>query len=327
MSVSLDHYATMGIAETASAQDILQAYRRLAMKWHPDRHSGSENKAFAEAEFKKLQRAYAVLGDPNARAIYDLERQPVDPFEDMRRSHRAERPERDWRDHRPAGADAKWKVTITAQQAAEGCRVEYPRKYAEACSSCDGQGTTRSWCSKCHGRGYSGYSHCPRCSGQGSVFVDCANCDGDGKIHYEDLMAIRVPAGVIDGSEIVARRLGKPSRYGGHPGDLHITIKLKAEGGWKFSGLNITGSLKVPFSVAMFGGTVKVALPLGRVIDVDVPARTNSGRKIRLAGAGLRDQHGNRGDVVMTVAITLPSSRKKVPDYIEAAVRALYAGE
>lgn len=335
----MDHYQTLGVERSATDADIRAAYKRLAMKWHPDRHAGEADKSLAEENFKSIHEAYRTLSDQRSRQMYDhsLDEQlrPAgfaagmnDYFEEMMRQYaRQSRPYDDY--GLPPGADVKWKAIIPLKTALEGGEVIYTRKVQVQCDGCRGNGYFYMECSACEGVGHLGRPgararFCGECQGVGNIPVNCSDCGGKGKISQSVSSRIRIPAGVVNGSEIVAQKLGKPSRYQrGAPGDLQIVISIKPEGGFKFSGLDITGTLKIPFSVALLGGTVELGLPTGRRLQVDIPARSNSGKRIRLAECGMRDRDGRVGDALMVVSIVLPKSRRQLAAAEEAVIRSL----
>lgn len=334
----MDHYQTLGVARTASETDIRTAYRRLAMKWHPDRHQGDADKATAEVNFKLVQEAYRTLNEPHSRQLYDhslnTPKNPFDygdsmagGFDDIMRDYM--RQARDYgANDIPRGADVKWKAIVPLKTALEGGEVVYTRKVRVECPTCEGYGWFDAECEACGGTGIVGKGvarhFCSQCYGHGVVDIPCVTCDGKKKVSQSVSSRIRIPAGVVNGTEIVASKLGKPSKYwGGDPGNLQIVISIKPEGGFKFSGLHMTGTLKLPFSVALLGGTVEVQLPTGRRLAVIVPARSNAGKKIRLAECGMRDRDGRIGDVLLVVSIVLPKSRRQLNHNEEAVIRSL----
>lgn len=335
MSIT-DYYSTLGVQRHATQDDVRSAYRRLAMKWHPDRHLVAADKVTAEARFKLIQQAYDTLGDPLLRASYDASFN--DPLASMFRGFQQRDSYRDFEQRRaeemrryqeslPRGADVKWSVKISLADALRGTEVQYSRKRRVECTACDGYGWGESSCSACGGSGVlrtGGRGRtCQHCSGHGIVEWDCDECKGKRKVDISETFKVRVPKGAVDGSEIIARGIGKPSRYGGLPGDLHIKVGLKVAGSFKFTGCNIEGPIKVPFSTAMLGGRVAVDLPTGRGLSVEVPSRTNSGKKIRLGGFGLPNRDGSSGDVVLTVSIVLPRSKRKLSAAEEFVLRSL----
>lgn len=349
------HYQTLGVAPTASAEVIRAAYRRLAMKWHPDRHTGDIAKSSATAQFKLIQGAYDTLSDPVKRANYDAlhgrasgAASGSDDFssfyEDLKR-HDAERQQR-YRDHAedlareqaererrlreklPRGADVKWKVKVSVADALHGVVVEYKHEDREECEVCDGDGSVYYGCMKCSGAGFNVDPNgmlrkCAYCHGQGATRKSCEECNGKGTVKVSRVIKLRLPPGVIDGTELISAGLGKASKEGGLPGDLHVIVNLKPERGFVFSGANVTGPIKVPFSVALLGGRVVVELPTGRSLSVLIPERSNSGKKLKFEGAGLTDRDGSQGDLTLTVAIVLPLSKRKLSAAEEHIVRSL----
>lgn len=331
-----DYYSTLGIERHATQDDVRSAYRRMAMKWHPDRHLVAADKVTAEAQFKLVQQAYDTLGNPLLRANYDASLsdplasmfrgfQQRDSYHDFEQ-RRAEEMRR-YQESMPRGADVKWSVKISLSDALRGTEIQYNRKRRVECTACDGYGWCESSCNACGGSGVlrtGGRGRmCQHCSGHGIEQWDCDECEGKRKVEIAETFKIRVPKGVVDGSEIIARGMGKPSRYGGLPGDLHIKVGLKVAGSFKFAGCNIEGPIKVPFSTAMLGGRVAVDLPTGRSLSVEIPSRTNSGKKIRLAGFGLPSRDGASGDVVLVVSIVLPRSKRKLSAAEEFVLRSL----
>lgn len=337
----MDLYNVLGVNHTASQEDIRAAYRRMAMKWHPDRHDSAAAKAEAEANFKNLQQAYDTLGDPDKRARYDA--LAYSPFgskfgqsqqnawaaqAEAQQAWAAKQAEaaRRYQESMPRGADVKWTARISLEDALAGCTVEYTRKQRVMCDTCDGYGCIERPCSACNGAGqkHAGrYGMCNTCYGHGTLEYDCDDCAGKGKLSVPITSRIRIPKGVVDGSETIAKHLGKHSRFGGLAGDLHITVKLKPEKGFKFSGTKIDGVVKVPFTTAILGGSVVVELPTGKDVAVDIPPRTNSGKRIELAGEGLAARDGSKGDVVLIVSIVLPKSKRKLSPIEEQVLRGL----
>lgn len=334
----MDYYNTLDIAREATQEDIRSAYRRMAMKWHPDRHEGHAAKTVAEAQFKLIKQAYETLSDVGRRADYDsISNNPfASMFSNFGQPHSNDT--REWERSRmeemrryqemlPRGADINWIAKISLSEALQGCEVQHVRKQRVECEACEGYGWNEDTCSACDGLGSlrtgGRYRACQHCGGTRVTQWDCTECEGKGKKSVSISSRIRVPKGVVDGSEIVAKGLGKASREGGLPGDLHITIRLKAERGFKFAGCDIAGPLKVPFSTALLGGEIEVDLPTGRRICVQIPPRSNSGKKIILTGSGLLGRNGVRGDAALTVTIVLPKSKRKLTQIEEQTLRSL----
>lgn len=337
------HYTTLGVERTATREEIVAAYRRMAMKWHPDRHVDPAKKHEAEQHFKRVQQAYTTLSDPSARATYDQSQSRPDPFGfgfgfGAQQTSRYQQQQQEWarhaedaarrqRENMPRGADIKKKVSISLADAINGTTIEVDHPRQAYCEECDDNAEVWQTCLYCSGTGRTGRSTCWDCMGRGGAYVRCPQCKGTGVVTETRPLSLRLPAGVIDGAQLVARERGKPSRHNGLPGDLVVTVSIKPEHGWKFKGAQIDGTLKINFSTAMFGGKVTVELPQGKTAQVTIPARTNSGKRIRLEGMGLHDrQTGERGNAILTTSIVLPSSRKKVSPAVEHLLRDLDQG-
>lgn len=287
-----DFYSILGVDLTSNNEVIVSAYRRLAMKWHPDRHLDPIKKADAELQFKKIQRAYNTLSDARLRQAYDhtlrgaraaRQSAPGEDFAEQfrrtaerqreRRRQEQEQAERKRRENLPKGADVRKRASISIMDAINGGQVEIS--------------------------------------------------DGGARSTKEArVTTIQTPAGVINGSVIRGRERGKPSPAGGLNGDFLITLSIRPEGGWKCLGADLHGPVKIGFSVAMLGGPVEVKLPTGKRLMVNVPPMTNAGKRIRLAGQGLHHAvKGVTGDVVLLVSIILPASKRRLTPEMEAVLR------
>ena len=337
MTATPDFYASLGVERAASKESIIAAFRRLAMKWHPDRHLHPADKVEAEKQFKLIKTAYETLSDDSKREHYDRE-SIVRPqtYHDFTRKHRQppqwgreyddrnrEEAERQRRASARRGADVNKKVAVTMAEAYNGTRISFAETVTEQCGQCDGQRGDWVQCGRCHG--FSKHSRrlvCPACQNSGKEWINCDPCKGLGVITRERKITVRTPAGLVDGSVLTVKERGKPSEHGGLSGDLHIAITVTPETGWKRKGIDLSGTLKLPYSIALLGGMMDVPLPTGRTVQVQVPARSNTGKKIRLAGQGLFDAaNDKRGDVLLSVAIVLPTSRRKLTPEMETLLR------
>jgi molecular chaperone DnaJ len=348
MSSEPNYYSILGVERTAGKEAIVSAYRRMAMKWHPDRHHDAKTKIDAERQFKEIQQAYSTLSDEVLKERYDstagagyhhpgngrpgFTEDTDSPFgqsfwrETWRQKTEKPESERNWREHLPKGKDLKKKLSISIAEAMHGGRVAIEESNVELCGKCDGQGELDHRCSRCNGSGYAGFMTCFTCRGAGSISKDCAACDGKGKIKKSRTFQVKTPSGTVDGSILVAAGKGKPSNAGGLAGDLILTIAIRAKDGWKCKGSDLHGTLKISFSTAMLGGRIDVVLPTGKTLQVAVPERTNSGKKIRLAGQGLYDARNKlSGDAILAVSIVLPSSKRKLTPEMERFLRSLDA--
>lgn len=313
------HYTTLGIERGASKEAITAAYRRLAMKWHPDRHLDHTAKSGAEVKFKQIQYAYAVLSDESARSRYDYAARPSPE------AHAWEDLERRRRENLPRGQSIKYKQTISFLDAVNGCEIDLDFSRDCKCDDCRGRGwKTWSECRACYGQGHVRRNVCSACKGGGKDYDACWTCHGEGVVPDVRRGSVNLPPGLIHGSVVRVRGRGWESPHGGLPGDIEITIAIAAERGWKAKGADIHGPITIGFATALLGGYVDVRLPTGKTITVTVPERTSSGKRIRLSGSGLVHRRENQsGDVILTASITVPKSRRKLTPEQEALLREL----
>lgn len=314
--MTTDYYAILGVERNASQANIVAAYRRMAMRWHPDRHQAHDAKAQAESKFKELQQAYSVLSDDRRRREYDASggasrstqgsdwwqhaaeaaararraREEAAAHQRAREEEERRQREEEARRRRaalPKGADIKKKISITLQEAVGGSTIRIVLPQMVPCTHCGGRGV-------------------------GADNKSCRHCKGKGQEKGARAFSVRIPPGVGSGQKMVVRERGKPSRSGGLAGDVVLSVVVKATKGWSVKGLDLTAPLKVPFVTALLGGAVKVDLPTGRAIEVTVPPRTDSGKRLRVAGMGLRGRNDQVGDVELVVSVALPKSRRQL---------------
>lgn len=336
----MNHYQTLGLSTDATPDEIKARYRILAMQWHPDRHQSVKDRDVATEKFKCIQQAYSILGDPDKRSEYDDARgfsdssRPEQPGGHQEQQYWWEKSSgfqhQETSSDRFKGKDVTWKTKVTLADAINGCEVIYTRKYKVVCSGCDGEGKCQYQCPTCHGKRYTTHpftqrqSKCDTCWSHGVVHAKCDECKGRKTVTEVSKHRIRLPANLTDGVEILAKGLGTASEYAGRsPGDLIIVISIKAEKGFTFVGSDIVGTIKVSFTTALLGGPSLVDLPNGKQIEVKIPARTDSGKKLRISEMGLSDRRGKKGDLVLTVRIVLPKSRRKLTPAEEAFLRSL----
>jgi len=328
-----DYYQILGVSRDASQEEIKRAYRRLAMKYHPDKNPGDKE---AEERFKEISEAYQVLSDPEKRRIYDqrgsrgLEDIGFTAFTDLDdifanfgdifsdffgpRFYREERstPRR--------GADLRYEVTIPFLEAALGGKREMRLQRWESCPNCGGtgiRGGASSVCPTCHGTGFvtrqerrmGGFfslsTPCPTCGGTGRTGEPCPTCGGTGRIKRTRTITVRIPAGVEDGAVLRLRGEGETGQNGGPPGDLFVVIHVMEHPQFKREGFNIISDVRVPFTTAALGGEVTVETIHGRA-RLKVPPGTQSGQMLRLAGMGIHAANGKRGDHLARVMISVP---------------------
>ncbi|HLU38407.1 MAG TPA: DnaJ C-terminal domain-containing protein [Planctomycetota bacterium] len=315
-----DYYAVLGVPRDASAEDIKKAYRKLAMRWHPDRHPEKERPK-AEAEFKKISEAYEVLSDPNKRKRYDqlgarwqegeqfagdAGWRQVDPeefarmfggasaFSDFFTRFFGDQMGRDvgWGPRRHAryaerGADVRATLELTADEAIAGGKREFSL-------------TATGPCARCGGVGFLGDHVCPACAGIGTV-------------RTTKTVALKIPEDVRDGLTVRLRGLGEPGTDGAEPGDLLLTIQLTPGEVYRVRGSDVEADVPVTPWEALHGTQVEVRTARG-VATARVPAGSRAGSKLRLRGQGLANAAGGHGDFYIVLRYALPeplSSRQR----------------
>jgi DnaJ-class molecular chaperone len=307
-----DYYEVLGVARDAGADDIKRAYRKLALKWHPDRHK-SEERDEAEKQFKRISEAYEVLSDSEKRQRYDRfgenwqhgqEFQPgpddirMSPEEFEQRFGRAgfseffesifgdqfgatfERRGRTHRRFRHRGADVRAELPLSIEDAIRGGKRRYAVPTLETCR---------------------------RCGGVGFVAEHvCPGCAGLGRVHGTKEIDLTVPHDVYDGLTMRLKGLGEPGdAAGGEPGDLFVTVRLVSGTAYRRNGHDVEGDVPLTPWEAFAGTHVQVETPGGR-FHLRVPPRTAAGTKLRMRGKGLADGRGGRGDFYAVVRYALP---------------------
>ena len=329
-----DFYEVLGVERGADATAIKQAYRRLAMKHHPDRNPDSEE---SERRFKEAKEAYEVLSDARKRAAYDqfghagLEAgagmgrpggmNPGDAFGDIfgdvfgdifgggRRG----------RSNVYRGADLRYELALDLEQAVFGETINITIPTLSSCDSCSGSGakpgTSSSTCTTCGGVGqvrmqqgfFSIQQTCPNCRGAGKTIDEpCADCGGGGRLQKEKTLAVKVPAGVDSGDRIRLTGEGEAGQNGGPPGDLYVDIRVRAHPIFERDGADLSCSIPISFATAALGGTVQVPT-LGGEVSLKVPAESQSGRVFRLRGKGVKPvRNSTEGDLYCRVEVETP---------------------
>jgi molecular chaperone DnaJ len=329
-----DFYAVLGVAKNASDDDIRKAYRKLAMKYHPDRNPGSKE---AEDKFKEAKEAYEMLSDPEKRSAYDrFGHAGVDPnaagagmggaggfadaFGDIfgeifggAAGRRGGGPQV------YRGADLKYSLEISLEQAAGGFDTEIRIPSWDPCETCHGSGakpgTKPRTCHTCGGSGavrmqqgfFSVQQTCPTCHGTGKEITDpCADCDGVGRIRKNKTLQVKIPAGIDDGMRIRSTGNGEPGVNGGPPGDLFVEIRIKPHGMFQRDGEDLHCELTIPFTKAALGGVLEVPTLAGRG-EITIPEGTQTGKTFRLRGKGIKGIRSSYpGDLYCHVAVETP---------------------
>ncbi len=330
-----DYYEVLGVSKSASADEMKKAYRRLAMKYHPDRN---KDDADAEARFKEAKEAYEVLNDADKRAAYDrFGHDGVrasgaggagpggfgaegfsdifgDVFGDIFGAGRRGGGSQVFR-----GADLAYELKLDLEQAVSGDNVTIDVPTQVICETCDGSGAKKGsepvTCSTCGGVGqvrmqqgfFSIQQTCPACKGTGKIIADpCDDCHGAGRVRKTRTLSVKVPAGVDDGDRIRLSGEGEAGRNGGPPGDLYVEIRVKPHKIFEREGADLACEVPVSFATATLGGEVELPTLDGNV-SLKVPAGTQSGKTFRLRGKGVvtvRDPR--KGDLFAQVQVETP---------------------
>lgn len=336
-----DYYEVLNIERNASLDDIKKAYRKLALKYHPDRNKSPD----AEEKFKEVSEAYAVLSDPEKRRSYDAyghagidERysredifRDVD-FESIFRDFgfgdsifdmffgRGSRGSRRYR----KGADLRYDLEITLREAAFGAEKELKLPRRGKCSVCNGTGASPNSevlrCRTCNGSGqiqsmrFSGNTQfiqittCSDCKGAGTVIKDpCKKCRGTGAVTLESRLKVKIPKGVDDGYSLVIRGGGEAGERGEAPGDLYVIITVRKDPVFERFGDNIVCEVPITFSTAALGGTILVPTLNDKKAELKIPAGTQTGTLFRIKSKGIPNINGNSvGDELVKVIVKTP---------------------
>ena len=331
-----DLYQTLGIEKNSSDADIKKAYRKLAMKYHPDRNPDD---SAAEQKFKSIQKAYAVLSDKQKRAAYDqFGHAGVNPqggmgggfntgdafndifgdvFGDIFGGGRGQAR----RSSAQRGSDLRYQVNLTLEQAVFGDKINVEIPSYNQCDSCTGsgakEGTSATRCIKCDGRGavrvqqgfFTLQQTCPECRGSGETIKDpCTICSGSGRKRTNRTIAIKIPAGVDNADRIRLSGEGEAGIKGGPSGDLYVDVTIKKHDIFEREGNHLICTIPISFGKAVLGGTVEVPTIDGAV-NLSIPSETQSGKTFRLKGKGIKSYRENFfGDLYCTVQVETPVS-------------------
>ena len=328
-----DYYEVLGIGRSASQQEIKSAYRKIAVRDHPDKNPGDKA---AEERFKEAAEAYAVLSDADKRARYDrFGHQGVagagaggfDPtifadFSDILGDIFGFGGRRGGGSGMTRGADLRYDLTLTFEEGAFGTETTLRIPRLEGCPKCSGSGSANgsppAVCSACGGRGQVRFTQgfftvartCPQCQGEGRVIGDpCPECRGEGRVERERSIGVKIPAGVDTGARLRLSGEGEHGRRGGPAGDLYVVLQVRPHKQFRRDGTTVLSRQSISYPQAVLGTTVEVETLHGKSA-LDIPAGTPHGRDFRLRGQGISRLDGSgRGDHVVTVEVAVPQPR------------------
>ena len=358
-----DYYDVLGIGKSASDEDIKKAYRKLAMKHHPDRNQGKGDEKSAKAseeKFKEAKEAYEMLSDPQKKAAYDrFGHAGVDPnmaggfgrsagpdgfggfadafgdiFGDI---FGAGAGRAGGRSAVYRGADLRYSMDLTLEQAANGFATEIRVPSWEACEVCKGSGarpgTSAKTCGTCNGSGnvrmsqgfFSIQQTCPACHGSGKVISDpCSNCSGAGRVKQNKVLEVSIPAGIDEGQRIRLSGKGEPGMNGGPPGDLYVEIHIKPHDVFQRDGDDLHCEVPIGFPTATIGGEIEVPT-LGGKASINITEGTQTGKTFRLRGKGIKGVRASYpGDlychIVVETPVRLTDKQKKLLREFDASL-------
>ncbi|HEX7689424.1 MAG TPA: molecular chaperone DnaJ [Burkholderiaceae bacterium] len=333
-----DYYEVLGVAKNASDDDIKKAYRKLAMKYHPDRNQGDGAKS-AEEKFKEAKEAYEMLSDPQKKAAYDqYGHAGVDPnmghgaggegfggfaeafgdiFGDIFGGARRGGAGGGKQVYR--GNDLSYAMEITLEEAAAGKDTQIRIPSWDTCETCKGSGakpgTSPKTCPTCSGAGtvhlrqgfFSIQQTCPNCHGTGKIIPEpCPSCSGQGRIKRQKTLEVKIPAGIGEGMRIRSSGNGEPGPNGGPPGDLYIEIRIKQHDIFERDGDDLHCTVPVPMTQAALGGSIEVPTLNGKV-EIELPEGTQHGKTFRLRGKGIKGIRSSYpGDLYAHITLETP---------------------
>ena len=364
-STQIDYYQTLEVARDADGATLKSAYRKLAMKFHPDRNPGD---ATCEAKFKAINEAYDCLKDPQKRAAYDRYGHQAftqgmnggggggpfgggfgggrgdfgdigDIFETIFGS--AFGGGGGQRQQNRRGADLRYDMQVSLEDAFHGKSTEIEIEVSQACDTCEGSGatpgTSERTCNLCNGMGSVRAKQglfvierpCPTCSGRGTVIENpCRSCRGEGRVDRPQTLKVDIPAGVDTGTRIRLQGKGEAGQRGAPPGDLYIFLHVEAHPVFEREGTTLATRVPVSFTTAALGGCVEIPDLDGSTNRLDIPAGIQSGKQLRIRGAGMPVLQGRgRGDLVVEIAVETPTKLTKKQREILEEFRATETGD
>lgn len=346
MSTGKDYYAILGVNKSATQEEIKKAYRKLALKYHPDRNPGDKT---AEEKFKEINEAYDVLKDEQKRAAYD--RYGSNAFQNGGASGFSNQGFNDFADFSdifsnmfgdifggntsgtrnsqrrssPPGANIRYDITITLEEALSNTKKKIRYKTYNKCSKCNGNGCENSKgpsaCPKCGGRGSVRQQHgfvtidtvCQHCGGSGSVISNpCKECHGSGRVIGERNLEITIPAGIGSSNELLVRQEGEAGYQGGPNGDLIIFVNLLPHDFFTVKGVDLYCTVYIPFTTAILGGEIVAKDLSGKDHVIKIPHGTQSNTQFVIPSCGLYNRNTRRyGDILVNVMVETPVDLSK----------------
>ncbi len=359
-AAEIDYYQLLDVARDADGATIKSAYRKLAMKHHPDRNQGCKDN---EAKFKAISEAYDCLKDPQKRAAYDRFGHDAfkqgmgngggfggghaggdfgdigDIFETI--FGQAFGGGAGGRQQPRRGADLRYDMEVTLDEAFHGKAAEIEIEVSRPCETCDGSGATPGTgerdCNLCGGHGKvrakQGFfvveRPCPTCHGRGVVIEDpCSECRGEGRVDKPQTLEVEIPAGVDTGTRIRLSGKGEAGPRGAPSGDLYIFVHVRPHAVFQREGTTLATRIPVSFTTAALGGCVEIPDLGGETNTVEIPAGIQSGKQLRVRGAGMPVLQGRgRGDLVVEIAVETPTKLSKKQKEILQEFRETETGE
>ncbi|MFA6303688.1 MAG: molecular chaperone DnaJ [Legionella sp.] len=327
-----DYYELLEVSRSANDAEIKKAYRRLAMKYHPDRNPDDSS---AEEKFKEIQTAYAVLSDPQKKAAYDQFGHAGvsgmggggaggfggfgDVFEDIFENIFSGGRGHSRQSYGQRGADLQFNTQLTLEEAASGKEIEITVPRHGTCTLCTGtgakQGSKPKSCETCNGIGqvriqqgfFSIQQTCPSCHGEGQVITDpCPDCQGQGRVRESKKLTVKIPAGIDNGDRVRLSGEGEAGTHGGGSGDLYVQVSVKKHAIFERVDNDLNCEVPISFVTAALGGSIEVPTLEGRV-TLKIPAETQTGKVFRLRSKGMKSVRGYaQGDLLCKVSVETP---------------------